>query len=129
VRLDLPMTPHRARLVNFGGDKAIASRLPMSSRVVAGPWAAKSPEPSSGFLVTAIPRAPGPADLTNGQFRPTSKKVGPVSAQPIPPADGVTDPPVTDTEQVLAVIWSEVLQVPHVGVEQNFFDLRGREPS
>jgi hypothetical protein len=52
-----------------------------------------------------------------------------VSAQPIPPADGVTDPPVTDTEQVLAVIWSEVLQVPHVGVEQNFFDLRGREPS
>ncbi|MET8977292.1 phosphopantetheine-binding protein [Streptomyces sp. NPDC004539] len=43
-----------------------------------------------------------------------------MSAQPIPPADGVTD-----TERVLAVIWSEVLQVPHVGVEQNFFDLGG----
>ncbi|MFG3021688.1 phosphopantetheine-binding protein [Streptomyces sp. NPDC048254] len=43
-----------------------------------------------------------------------------MSAQPIPPADGATD-----TERVLAVIWSEVLQVPHVGVEQNFFDLGG----
>jgi hypothetical protein len=75
--------------------------------------------------VTAIPRDPGLADLRNDQLRPTSKKVGPVSAQPIPSADGATDPPVTDTERVLAVIWSEVLQVPHVGVEQNFFDLGG----
>jgi hypothetical protein len=48
-----------------------------------------------------------------------------VSAQPIPPADGVTDPPVTNTERVLAAIWSEVLQVPQVGMQQNFFDLGG----
>lgn len=66
------------------------------------------------------PMTPYPARLTNDQLRPTSKKVGPVSAQPIPPSGGVTD-----TERVLAVIWSEVLQVPHVGVEQNFFDLGG----
>ncbi|MGC4757616.1 phosphopantetheine-binding protein [Micromonospora trifolii] len=48
-----------------------------------------------------------------------------MSDQPIPPADGVTDPPVTDTERVLAVIWSEVLHVPQVGMQQNFFDLGG----
>lgn len=36
-----------------------------------------------------------------------------------------THPPVTDTERVLAGIWSEVLELPAVGVEDNFFDLGG----
>jgi hypothetical protein len=48
-----------------------------------------------------------------------------VSAEPTPPAGDVPGPPLTPTEQVLAAIWSEVLEVPHVGVEQNFFDLGG----
>ncbi|GAA2777047.1 phosphopantetheine-binding protein [Saccharopolyspora taberi] len=33
--------------------------------------------------------------------------------------------PKTRTERVLAEIWAEVLQLPRVGVEQNFFDLGG----
>src|SRR5262249_9768723 len=34
-------------------------------------------------------------------------------------------PPRTQTEQVLAVIWGEVLKLDQVGIEDNFFDLGG----
>jgi surfactin family lipopeptide synthetase C len=34
-------------------------------------------------------------------------------------------PPRTATEQILAGIWSEVLQVNHIGVDENFFELGG----
>ncbi|MBM4795416.1 hypothetical protein HXP44_25985 [Streptomyces sioyaensis] len=37
----------------------------------------------------------------------------------------ISHPPVTDTERVLTGIWSEVLEIPEVGVEDNFFDLGG----
>ncbi|MFE3741080.1 phosphopantetheine-binding protein [Streptomyces sp. NPDC059134] len=37
----------------------------------------------------------------------------------------MTEPPVTATERVLAAIWSEVLEVSQVSVEDNFFDLGG----
>jgi hypothetical protein len=36
-----------------------------------------------------------------------------------------THPSATDTERVLTGIWSEVLELPEVGVEDNFFDLGG----
>ncbi|MFI6704137.1 phosphopantetheine-binding protein [Streptomyces sp. NPDC050509] len=37
----------------------------------------------------------------------------------------MTEPPVTATERVIAAIWSEVLEVSQVNVEDNFFDLGG----
>jgi hypothetical protein len=43
----------------------------MSGRVVAGLRAAKFFEPSNGDKLTAIPRTPGSADLTDDQLRPT----------------------------------------------------------
>lgn len=50
---------------------AIESRIPTSGRVVARLQAAKFFEPSNGDKLTAIPRTPGPADLTNDQLRPS----------------------------------------------------------
>ncbi|MGW3009357.1 phosphopantetheine-binding protein [Streptomyces sp. NPDC001219] len=37
----------------------------------------------------------------------------------------ISHPPATDTERVLTGIWSEVLELSEVGVEENFFDLGG----
>lgn len=37
----------------------------------------------------------------------------------------ISHPPATDTERVLTGIWCEVLELPEVGVEENFFDLGG----
>ncbi|MFJ7997200.1 phosphopantetheine-binding protein [Streptomyces sp. NPDC096310] len=37
----------------------------------------------------------------------------------------MTEPPVTATERAIAAIWSEVLEVSQVSVEDNFFDLGG----
>ncbi|GHJ98950.1 phosphopantetheine-binding protein [Streptomyces sp. NPDC003753] len=37
----------------------------------------------------------------------------------------ISHPPATDTERVLAGIWCEVLELPEVGAEDNFFDLGG----
>jgi amino acid adenylation domain-containing protein len=34
-------------------------------------------------------------------------------------------PPRTNTERVLAQIWSQILKLPQVGIEDNFFDLGG----
>ncbi|RAJ43057.1 phosphopantetheine binding protein [Kitasatospora sp. SolWspMP-SS2h] len=48
-----------------------------------------------------------------------------MSTEPMPSAGAAPGPPLTDTERALAAIWSEVLEVPHVSVEQNFFDLGG----
>ncbi|GGV31215.1 non-ribosomal peptide synthetase [Streptomyces spectabilis] len=41
------------------------------------------------------------------------------------PADGGGVPPRTDTEKALAAIWSEVLGVPDVGAQDNYFTLGG----
>jgi hypothetical protein len=40
-------------------------------------------------------------------------------------AEGAHHPPVTETERVVASIWCEVLNVPEVSVQENFFDLGG----
>ncbi len=55
-------------------NEMIKSRIPISGRVVAGLRAAKFFEPSNGDKLTAIPRTPGPADLTNDQIRPTLER-------------------------------------------------------
>jgi amino acid adenylation domain-containing protein len=41
------------------------------------------------------------------------------------PSDDTHEPPSTDTERLLADIWSDVLGLPHVGRHANFFDLGG----
>ncbi|MFJ8477263.1 non-ribosomal peptide synthase/polyketide synthase [Kitasatospora sp. NPDC094011] len=50
-------------------------------------------------------------------------------ALPVPtwhtPAAGGTTPPRTDAERTLAAIWAEVLKVPDVGTESNYFALGG----
>jgi hypothetical protein len=40
-------------------------------------------------------------------------------------AEAVTAPPADDTERVIAEIWCSLLDIPEVGVHDNFFDLGG----
>jgi aryl carrier-like protein len=40
-------------------------------------------------------------------------------------ADAARLAPRTETERVIAAIWQEVLGIPQLGVEDNFFDLGG----
>ena len=40
-------------------------------------------------------------------------------------AQGVAAVPENDLERTVAKIWEDVLQVPQVGIDQNFFDLGG----
>lgn len=40
-------------------------------------------------------------------------------------SDARRQPPATETERVIAGIWCEVLELPEVGVLDNFFDLGG----
>lgn len=40
-------------------------------------------------------------------------------------SDTRRQPPVTETERVITGIWCEVLELPEVGVLDNFFDLGG----
>jgi FkbH-like protein len=47
------------------------------------------------------------------------------SAKPEPRHTSAAVAPRTDLERKLAAIWSELLNVPHVGVHDNFFDLGG----
>ena len=57
---------------------------------------------------------------------------GKVDAKALPVPDwrsgrnGHLEPPRTPTERTLAAIWSEVLEMPAVGVGDNFFELGGR---
>jgi len=47
-----------------------------------------------------------------------------VSPEALPPAPDVRRP-LTETEQALAAIWTDVLKVENVGVDDDFFDLGG----
>jgi aryl carrier-like protein len=45
---------------------------------------------------------------------------------PVPVAVIATQPPINDTERVVAGIWADVLGVPQVGRHTSFFDLGGQ---
>ncbi len=56
---------------------------------------------------------------------PNGKIDRPALPRPEPPQSRSYVPPQTETEQILCEIWSEVLGVERVGVEDDFFELGG----
>jgi amino acid adenylation domain-containing protein len=53
---------------------------------------------------------------------------GKVDRRSLPPPRAASTPgvvPANDTERVLAAVWQEVLELPQVGVTDNFFDIGG----
>jgi amino acid adenylation domain-containing protein/non-ribosomal peptide synthase protein (TIGR01720 family) len=91
-----------------------------------------APEPAElrGLLADSLPEYMWPSALLvldewpltpNGKL---DRKALPDLAA-VQPARAEYTAPRTDTEQVLAQIWSDVLGVDKVGVEDNFFDLGG----
>ena len=81
--------------------------------------AARLPEPFVPAIFAALPRLP----LTpNGKLdRAALPAVGPAAGADAP---GRVEPRTPD-EQTIARIWAEVLRVPAVGAEDNFFSLGG----
>jgi len=70
--------------------------------------------PTAFVILTALPLTP------NGKI---DRAALPAPLAPDPEA--TLEPPSTDTEQLLADIWSDVLAIPHIGRQSNFFDLGG----
>jgi acyl carrier protein len=71
--------------------------------------------PSHVVVLGALPLTP------NGKVD-RARLPAPEAAQPPPTPLAAAE---TDIERTVAAIWEEVLQVPRVGVDQNFFDLGG----
>ncbi len=75
--------------------------------------------PRAVHFVDAVPRTPG------GKLRrlELGRQVGRASSAAAAPAPDAT--PATPVAKMLAEIWSRVLQVPRVGIHDDFFDLGG----
>ncbi len=72
--------------------------------------------PSSFVLMERLPLT------ANGKI---DRQALPSATEPAP-ANRTFEAPRTDTERTLAAIWSELLQVPNIGVNDDFFDLGGQ---
>jgi natural product biosynthesis luciferase-like monooxygenase protein len=73
--------------------------------------------PSHFVLLTEFPLTPN---------KKVDRKALPAPLVAVPAvAARSSDTPLAQTEQTLIEIWQEVLQIPTVGVEENFFDLGG----
>ncbi|WP_437576671.1 amino acid adenylation domain-containing protein [Sorangium sp. So ce887] len=112
-----------ARDVAHGGKRLVA--------YVAGQGGA-APEPASlrDWLAEALPAYMVPAPILVLDRLPLSPN-GKVDRRALPAPEQVdaparvTTPPRTDLERAIAAIWRDVLSVPQVGVDDNFFDLGG----
>ena len=93
-----------ARILGSGRRRVI-----MTSEDLEAPWAlARPPE---GLLSPGDPLAPASASAP--------ERLSPANA-----GDG-RDPPITDTQKSLATIWTELMGVTQLGVDDDFFELGG----
>ena len=72
--------------------------------------------PSDYVFLETMPLTP------NGKI---NRRALPTPDQARPDLDATYSPPHTPVEQLVADIWSQVLGVEHVGIQDNFFDLGG----
>jgi amino acid adenylation domain-containing protein len=99
--------------------------------VIAAPDQSTSTETLRGFLKTRLPQYMVPASFVSLDSWPLTPN-GKIDerALPLPDTsrthlDGDFVAPRTDTEALLANLWSDVLRVETIGVYDNFFDLGG----
>ena len=99
--------------------------------VVAREGESFSAEDLRGHLQQRLPEYMLPAVIVELRQLPLTLN-GKIDRGVLPPLDGVAvrpkkifEAPRTNTEQVLAAIWSEVLGIRSVGVNDNFFELGG----
>lgn len=80
-------------------------------------------------LARLLPEYAMPATLTLLPvlpLTPNGKLDRAALTRPVPgPADNVAEEPVTPTERIVAGVWREVLSLPRIGVETNFFEAGG----
>ncbi|WP_172381755.1 non-ribosomal peptide synthetase [Streptomyces sp. MNP-20] len=96
------------------------------------PRGSEAPDPAAlrDFLARTLPDHLVPAAVVPLERLPLGAS-GKLDRNALPepvwsaPADGGGVPPRTDTEKALAAIWSEVLGVPDVGAQDNYFTLGG----
>lgn len=90
------------------------------------------PQPSEvlGFLEARLPKYMVPGALVVLGALPLTSN-GKVDVKELPAPDAASggtrafEPPATDLEQTLAEAWQEILRIPQVGRNDNFFDLGG----
>jgi amino acid adenylation domain-containing protein len=97
---------------------------------VTAPAAAPSGADLRGYLRTRLPEAMVPAFVTVVPELPLSPNGkldrSRLPAQPVPPVrDSAPAPPDGAAEETLVRIWSEVLGLEQIGVEDDFYDLGG----
>jgi len=111
-----------ARIEN-GGKRLVAYFVPANSAV--------TPEQLRGFLASQLPQHMVPGFFVALPFLPLSQhgKVDrtalaklDVASKSEPVAKSV---PESELERTLAQLWQRILNVPEVGLDQNFFDLGG----
>jgi acyl-coenzyme A synthetase/AMP-(fatty) acid ligase/acyl carrier protein len=106
-----------------------------SETYLVGYVVAKDEKPDAGalrsYLLEQLPPAMVPALFIFLDALPLSAN-GKVDRNALPEPDGqataagrTQTPPRTETEKIMAAIWSEVLKIPAVGAGDNFFDLGG----
>lgn len=99
--------------------------------VVAHTPAALAVDEVRAFVRARLPEPMVPARVVSLAALPLTPN-GKVDRKKLPEPDQSSAPPLAsverpanDLEQTVAEIWEEVLQVPQVGIDQNFFDLGG----
>ncbi|OSC38582.1 non-ribosomal peptide synthetase [Mycobacterium decipiens] len=108
--------------VYYGGGPAVGARLARASatatRFVADPFAAPAGSRLYRSGERGVWHADGQLELLAGLAN--IDRPAPAQAAPVP-----AEPPNTDTERALAAILTDVLEVPHFGRHDDFFNLGG----
>jgi amino acid adenylation domain-containing protein len=99
--------------------------------VIAAPDQTTSTETLRAFLKSRLPQYMVPASFISLDSWPLTPN-GKIDERTLPPPDpsrsdleGAFVAPRTDTEALLANLWSDVLRVEMIGINDNFFDLGG----
>jgi len=107
-----------------GGSKRLAAYY------VCKPKAALTPEDLRAYVVAKLPHYMVPSFFIPMPSLPLSAN-GKIDRSALPPprilatSETSSEGPVTKLEQVIARLWQDVLRVPSVGLDDNFFDLGG----
>jgi len=97
----------------------------------ADPSAPPSPRELKEFLRARLPEAMVPSHFValdrfpQTPNRKIDRKALPSPVEAAPVSTGAASPPTSELERTIAGVWQEVLNVPRVGLEDNFFDLGG----
>jgi aryl carrier-like protein len=108
--------PGDKRLVAYVVLKEGAALAADELRNLARDWLPAYAVPAAFVFMKALPLTPN---------LKLDRQALPPPAQPMPEVEASFVPPRSELERLLVTAWQEVLQIPQIGVNDNFFDLGG----